>query len=106
MYDYDYPTSGIKFTEPYIVHRGWRAAGTVDNIHVDVIDLHRHRGFIYEPCPDDLKKLMLYLGTDCPSDAINFWLELNCAGRWDRVGRYKIEFEFASDAMAYKLTWL
>ena len=108
MYDYDYPNSDIKFTELYIARRGWRAAVVTENIHVNVLNATyaRNSWHGFEPCPSDLRELMWDLGTDSPHDAMNFWLELNCEGRWDRVGKYKIEFEFASDAMAYKLSWL
>lgn len=108
MYDYNYPSSGIEFTEPYIARRGWQAAAVAENIHSNVISAAyaRNSWSGFELCPDDLQELMLDLSTDSPHDAMNFWLELNCEGRWDRVGKYKIEFEFASDAMAYKLTWL
>lgn len=105
MYDYNHANGDIKFTKPYIARRGWRAAATVDNIHVNVFDPFSQPFNTYD-CPEDLKELMLDLGVNRPSEAMNFWLELNCDGRWDRIGKYKIEFEFAVDAMAYKLTWL
>ena len=105
---FKYSSAGeISFTKEYITWRAWEAEVTVDNIHTDVLSLTLNRNWHRdEACPGDLKELMLDLGTDRPNEAMNFWLELNCEGQWDRIGRYKIDFEFASDAMAYKLTWM
>lgn len=100
---FDYSNDDIKFTKEYVAWRGWEAEISIDNIHDDVFSWWTPAGV--PKCPDDLAAWMKDLGTDNHHEAMNFWLELNCDGRWDRVGKRKIDFEFATDAMAYKIVW-
>lgn len=99
-------TGEISFTKEYIAYRGWEAEVSMANIHARVYSPFGLPFGAYSECPDDLKELMVDLGTDRPCEAMNFWLELNCEGRWDKLGKKKIDFEFASDAMAYKIVWI
>ncbi len=103
MFMFTYVNQDINFTESYIQKRGWRSTITLKSV------LNGLPYYSPDPSSDQLKELQALaddLNIKNVDDALSFWLAENCLDRWDKVGRKKIEFESAADAMAYKLTWL
>ncbi len=106
MFKYTSDPEGVEFDEAYLKRRPWKAAVTLTGLlhhnwrttpkkdpPVELVEFAYEYGIIYSNGKPNL------------DDALTYWLEFNCLGRWDKVGHYKIDFEDECDALMYKLIW-
>ncbi len=97
-----------EFDESYLKRRQWKAAVTAPGLlYYRWAKFPGHR----RQHPEELIEFAIEYGIVYSNgrpnldDALTYWLEFNCLGRWDKIGHYKIEFEEECDALMYKLIW-
>lgn len=95
----------VEFDAAYLKKRGWKAAITLPGIlrQMTFSPFLKSINFIKNKPPELIE--LINQGADNIDDALSYWLAFNCIGRWDKVGRYKVEFEEECDAFLYKLMW-
>lgn len=98
------PKTEEVFHDEYLKKRGWYGTLVWINSLVAVSFL-LHEENPVKDLQDTARSWLNHYNVNYIEQAISFWCQEHCIGRWDKFFIYGVEFEKEEDAILFKLQW-